>query len=121
MARHPFVNGFCERLRDVDFDATVVRELNPVTGEIQTVVTQLIRNSSTKTLALYAFAHVPGAPRQERIVAELKPGQVVVRRFRFAVGDAAGHDPPRVRVGLRQTSGPAMLNKLVAAHDPAGP
>ncbi len=108
-------------LRDVDFDATLVREVNPVTGEFQTVVTQLIRNSSTKTLALYAFAHVPGAPRQERIVPELKPGQVVVRRFRFDVGDAADQALPRVRVGLRQTSGPTMLTKLIAAHEPIGP
>ena len=104
-------------LANVDLDATLNIEPNPQTGDMDVVVTQLISNTGhDETIALYAFASLPGHPRQERIVAQLKPGQTILRRFRFA--DAAEQiKTTPIRVGVRQTTGPAVLNKLLSAED----
>ncbi len=97
-------------LKDVDFDADLLLEPN-TTGGSDAVVTQLITNNGNKAIALYTFANMAGFPRQERIVSRLKPGQSMVRRFRFVNG---GNKPGSViRVGLRESSGPAVLNKVV--------
>jgi len=103
-------------LKDIDFDANLSLELNPKTGKIDAIVTQLITNRGTQPLSLYAFANLHGYPRRERTVSGLKPGQSVVRRFRFADADEATRDY-NIRVGLRQTSGPAVLNYVLKVED----
>jgi hypothetical protein len=99
-------------LRDVSFSATLSQEYDPRTSTRDAVVTQVITNQGKKDLALYAFASMPGFPGQVRIVSQLKPGQSIVRRFRFTGGADALMDAA-VRVGLRETDGPAMLNKVL--------
>jgi hypothetical protein len=101
-------------LRDIDFDASVVLVSNPLTGKKDAVVTQLITNTGEHARALYAFANVVGQPRQERIIAQLKPGQSIVRRFTFPDAEATVRAHP-VRAGLRETNGPALLSKLLTS------
>ena len=98
-------------LKDINLDASVTLERNTVTGKNDVVVTQLISNKSDDIVTLYAFANLSGFSRQERTVAGLKPGQTIVRRFRFKDAEDAvrGH---HVRVGLRETAGPAVLKAL---------
>jgi hypothetical protein len=102
-------------LRDVSFDATLALELDAQTRRLDAVATLLITNTGDKPLALYAFANLPGYPRQERVVPRLLPGQSTVRRFRFT--DAAAKlQAADLRVGLRETAGPAVLNKVLSVQ-----
>jgi hypothetical protein len=100
-------------LHNVVFDATLSLAANPETGKQDAAITMLITNTGNDTLALYAFANLVGYPRQERIVSHLQAGQSIVRRFTFpdAVKAMQTHT---VRVGLRETNGPAVLNKSLA-------
>lgn len=102
-------------LEEVDFDASIVLESSEQ-GPADVVVTALVTNRGSESLALYAFTNVPGQPRQERVISGLRPGQSAVRRFRFpaAAEDVTGS---AIRVGLRQSSGPAMLNKILTLED----
>lgn len=103
-------------LREVDFDGSVALEPNPA-GGFDVLVTELITNRGDDLLSMYAFANLPGRPRAERVISGLRPGQSIVRRFRFeqAADDAS---QVRVRVGVRQASGPAVLNQVLTI-DPA--
>ncbi len=103
-------------LRDVVFDATLALITNPQTGRDDAAITMLITNTGGNNLALYAFANLTGYPRQERIISQLQPGQSIVRRFTFPDAAAALHTHP-VRVGLRETNGPAVLNKSLAPDE----
>jgi hypothetical protein len=98
-------------LKHVKLDPSVIVERGP-TGTIDVVVTATVINHGETDESFYAFAVAGDLPRQERIVAPLPAGQTMVKRFRF--NDAArllkGQD---IRVGLRQTDGPAVLNHLV--------
>jgi hypothetical protein len=103
-------------LPNVSFDATIALERDPQTGRHDAVVTQLITNTGLQDLALSAFATMRGHPRQERVIAQLQPGQSIVRRFRFA--DAAEQfQTTDIRVGVRETAGPAVLNQILRAED----
>jgi len=93
-------------LDDVMFDATLA-----IDGK-DAVVTQIITNTGEQEVALYAFAQVPGYRRLEKIIARLEPGQSIVRRFRFMDAGADAIER-RVRVGLRETQGPAVLNRIL--------
>jgi len=105
-------------LSNVGFDATLEHEVHPETGVSYAVITEMITNKSDKTTALYVFAHTPGAPRQERIIAQLEPGQLVVRRFRFPLrGNGQEITSKNFRVGVRETSGPAVLNMVLSGKD----
>ncbi|MCX5658125.1 MAG: hypothetical protein NTW19_00185, partial [Planctomycetota bacterium] len=99
-------------LRNVDFDASLALVPDPETGKTDVVVTQLIANTGSRPLSLYAFATLPGHPRQERVVSRLEPGQSIVRRFRFADAAESLKQSP-LRVGLRETEGPAMLTRTL--------
>jgi hypothetical protein len=102
-------------MREVQFDASAVVE-RTASGSVDLVVTGVITNRGGEPLSMYAFANVQGYARQERVIAELKPGQSMVRRFRFT--GAGGLAAQRViRVGLRESNGPAVLNKLLAVSD----
>jgi hypothetical protein len=99
-------------IRDLFLDADVRVQTAPDSQRMDAIVTQQIFNGGSQTLSLYAHASIPGFPRQEQVVAPLRPGQRVQRRFRFA-GAGTGTAAPRVRVGLRQRAGPLVLNKWV--------
>ncbi len=100
----------------LDFDATLAIETDPATGRRDVVVTQMITNKSDGPLALYAFARLPGNPSQERIVPKLESGQTVIRRFRFR--DSADQlEKYSVRVGVRESTGPGVLNMALSADD----
>lgn len=99
-------------LRDVSFDASLTMEPGSAPGSIDAVVTSLITNRGREPLSLYAFAAAPGYPRQERIISRLLPGQSIVRRFRFEdAAEKIGTSP--IRAGLRETEGPAVLNRVL--------
>lgn len=97
-------------LDNVTFDATLAVTADEKTGRPAAIVTQLITNTGDQPLALYAFAHLVGYPRQERIISQLLPGQSIVRRFTFPDVENAIQQHA-VRVGLRETNGPAVLNQ----------
>lgn len=100
-------------LSQVDFNATIAVEQGSEQGTQDAVLACVITNTSDETMALYVFANLAGHPRQERIIAQLEPGQSVVRRFRFRnVGDKLLTTP--VRTGVREANGPAMLNQLIS-------
>jgi len=103
-------------LSGVKFNATLALKKNPKTGHIDAIVTELITNNSTKTLAMYAFANLSGYPRQERIIAGLKPGQSTIHKFRFPDASLA-IQTHNIRTGVRQTAGPAMINQILSAQD----
>jgi len=102
----------------VGFDATLAIVTNPKTGLRDAIVTQMITNKSDDTIALYCFAHLVGFSRQERIIAKLEPGQMVIRRFIFrnAVEVLKKHD---VRVGVRESIGPAVYNLILSGKEEA--
>lgn len=103
-------------LPDVELDASLSLEPNPNTNQVDAVVTQLITNKGSETRSLYAFANMPGFPRQERIITQLQPGQSVVRRFRFPNG-ADRLRQTDIRAGIRESIGPAVLNVILSTDD----
>ena len=97
----------------VGFDATLALVDNPTTGTRDAIVTQMITNKSAKSISLYCFSNLVGYPRQERIIPKLDPGQLVVRRFIFK--NAADILKKRhVRVGVRESVGPAVFNMILS-------
>jgi len=100
-------------LTGVDFDASLTLEPNADDPGVQdVVVTQLITNLEEQPVSLYAFVNLRGFPREERLIAQLQGGESIMRRFRIiGAGEAVREFP--VRVGLRELSGPAMLNKRI--------
>ncbi|MBI1336750.1 MAG: hypothetical protein GC164_07295 [Phycisphaera sp.] len=99
-------------LSDIDFDATLAMEAGTEPGTLDAAITSVVSNTGLKPVSLYAFAALPGFPRQEHIISRLLPGQTIVRRFRFK--DAAGKvEGVPIRVGLREAAGPAVLNKIL--------
>ena len=103
-------------MKDVGFDAGVTVEPSADGLQKDLVVTELITNHSTEVLAIHAFANLPGFPRQERSVPVLQPGQSIVQRFRFGGGGALGPQEA-IRVGLRQTRGAAVINKVLSLEE----
>lgn len=95
-------------LSDVDFDASVGIERSEA-GTRDAVVTAIITNRGDSPQALYVFANLAGHARQERLIAQLEPGQSEVRRFRFRDAAQAVREQP-IRAGVRETAGPAILN-----------
>ncbi len=104
-------------LPDLVLDATVDVELNPNTDQLDAVVTQVIVNLGSQTVALYAFCNVAGFGRQEVMIPRLGPAARVSRRFRFPGGADSVRAAP-VRVGLREEAGPAILNKVIWVNGP---
>jgi hypothetical protein len=102
-------------LDNIKFEPTLAIE-EQADGTEDAIVNCIITNQGDQRMALYVFANVPGHPRKERLVAQLGAGQSVVRRFQF---EGAGGDARRsaVRCGLRETNGPAMLNKRLRLND----
>jgi hypothetical protein len=99
-------------LPDLDFQAQLALESNKE-GPPDVLVTQLVTNRSHHALSLYAYASMPQQSLQEKSIQQLLPGQSVVRSFRFVgAGDIVRQHP--VRVGVRETSGPNGINRLLS-------
>jgi hypothetical protein len=99
--------GLTIGLPDVEVEPTIAVEPNPQ-GSNDVVVTLATTNRGATDQSFYAFAAAPQQPRVERIIASLKQDQASVKRFRFPfTPELAGK---AIRVGLRQTNGPAILN-----------
>ncbi|MAE65900.1 MAG: hypothetical protein CMJ18_16640 [Phycisphaeraceae bacterium] len=98
-------------LPDVGFEANLALARQP-SGVVDARVTAVVTNKSELPLTMKAFAILRGHPRQIKPVTGLEPGQSVVRTFRFEdVGSSLANS--RIRVGLRELSGPAMLNRIL--------
>lgn len=104
-------------LPDVEFDASLTFEASsdPAAAP-DALVTCLITNTGDAPRSLYVFANLFDHPRQERVVARLEPGESVVRRFRFETARDELLDYP-LRTGIRETNGPAILNKRLDLSD----
>ena len=103
-------------LRDVEFDANLALETNPRTAKLDAIVTCIVTSRGETAMSLRAFAIMSGYPREMKPIIGLKSGQSVVRRFLFEdVGDKL--DSTSIRVGLRELTGPAVLNQILSASD----
>ena len=100
-------------LPDVKFDANLSVARNPRTGTMDAIVTALITNKGDKMLSLRSFAIMRGYKRQMFPISQLKPGQSIVRQFRFEDGAADINKTP-IRAGLRELDGPAVLNVILS-------
>ena len=96
-------------LKNVKFDPTLAMQRQP-DGTADAIVNCVITNQGESRMALHVFANLPGRPRKERLIAQLQPGQSVVRRFQFEEARELLQNAA-VRTGLRETNGPAILNK----------
>ncbi len=99
-------------LTDLEFDANLAVRPSATPGLSDVEVVCVISNSGTTTRSLSLFAHVPAQARQDRVLSNLQPGQTVIRRFRFPGLSAADRQSP-MRTGVREVSGPAVLNRLL--------
>ncbi len=103
-------------LKDVQMDSHValVPDAKGIGQEL--VASAVVTNTGDQPLSLYVFANLPGHPIQERIIADLGPGQSAVRQFRFPIADQAMLGQS-IRMGVREVDGPRMLNKRLTIGD----
>ena len=78
------------------------------------IVTVIATNLGDEDQSFYVFAGAPGEPAQQRIISPLKGHQTIIKKFHF-IGVADKLSGQQVRVGLRQTDGPAVLNHVLEA------
>ncbi|MCC7145004.1 MAG: hypothetical protein IT443_01015 [Phycisphaeraceae bacterium] len=98
----------------LEWDALLTLEETP-DGKVDAVVTQVVKNKGDKPLDLFAFATMPEFTRQEQTISQLMPNQSTIRVFRFSdVGKLVGQE--RIRVGIREANGPALLNKMLPLY-----
>jgi hypothetical protein len=100
-------------LPNLQFQSTVARDTadGSSTGQ-DLVVTVVATNLGDEDQSFYVFAVAPDEPAQQRIISPLKGHQTVVKKFRFPAS-ASRLAGQQLRVGLRQTDGPAVLNHLL--------
>ena len=103
-------------LKNIDFYSHLTIERNSKSGTIDAVVTQRIANRGNEVISLYSFANMTGYSRQERLISQLHPGESIIRHFKFRDG-AQRLKTQSVRTGLRETSGPAVINHNLSARD----
>ncbi|GAB4193107.1 MAG: hypothetical protein Kow00105_07210 [Phycisphaeraceae bacterium] len=103
-------------LEDVQMDSHVALAPGTEGNGKDLVASAVVTNTGNHPLSLYVFANLPGYSIQERIIADLGPGQSAVRRFRFPI---AGRDVrgQSIRMGVREVDGPRMLNKRLTIGD----
>jgi hypothetical protein len=92
-------------LSDVGVQSTAFRD-----GPAGVVVQQRVTNYGERPVDYTAYVMFPGQPRVERLVTALAPGQTVLKRYRF-VTDIPTGELIRLRVGLKETDGPKVLNE----------
>lgn len=103
-------------LKDVTLNATVALARGDDGETEDATAAAVVTNTGTQTLSLYVFANLQGHPIQERIVADLDPGQSAVRRFSFPGAGQALRDNS-MRLGIREVDGPRMLNQRLSVED----
>ena len=102
-------------LEGIRFEASLA--INPGSGGgVDAQATCIVTNTGEQPISLNVFAKLPGYSRQERLIPRLEPGQSVIRKFRFADA-AAALSQANIRLGARETNGPAILNKMVGISD----
>lgn len=99
-------------LPGIRMESTLSTQKNKLTGKDDAIVTLFITNTGTEIQSLYEFAVMEGYSRQERIIAQLSPGQLLVRHFIFPGAGANLKNTP-VRTGLRESAGPALMNHIL--------
>lgn len=106
-------------LEDVMLEASLALEPRTLEDGTQTVdaaVTCIVTNTGDQEMSLNIFAKLPGFSRKERLIPQLEPGQAAIRQFRFPAA-AAALTRSDIRLGVRETNGPAVLNKRVGVHN----
>lgn len=103
-------------LEGVRFEPSLSIEPGKVPGTVDAAVTCIVTNTGREELSLNVFANLPGQARKERLIPRLEPGQAVIRQFRF-VDAASALSENDIRLGVRETNGPAVLNKRVGIND----
>lgn len=96
-------------LPDVSFQSAL--SVDRTGGARDVIATVIVTNLGDADASYYVFATAPDRARRQRIISLLKPGQTVVKQFRFTA--AASFSGQQIRVGLRQTDGPAVLNHIL--------
>ncbi len=103
-------------LEDVTFNATVALVPGKEPGTEDATAAAVVTNTGSETLALYIYANLRGHPIQEKIIAELDPGQTAVRRFTFPGAGQALRDNA-IRIGVREVNGPRILNQRLSIDE----
>lgn len=99
-------------LRNIEFEGSVVLEPGRTPGTTDAVATISVTNTGSEPTALYLFASLPQKPRRELLIPSVQPGEFVTRRIRFT--DVAGLvGEAKLRCGVREANGPAILNHLL--------
>jgi len=125
MARFDFMTG---KRNPIDLETTMTLGLagiemdtglsvgtNDKTNQWDATAMAFVSNTGEQSRTLYIFAICANQPRQERIIT-LKPGQSLMRRFRFAnINEETMQSP--VRIGLRDTTGPSLMNHVLPFED----
>jgi hypothetical protein len=103
-------------LEGVRFEASLALRSGTAPGTVDATVTCIVTNTGQEDLSLNVFGTLTGYGRKERLVPRLEPGQAVIRQFSFADAGATlrQHD---IRLGVRETNGPAVLNQRVGVND----
>ncbi|MEM9916033.1 MAG: hypothetical protein AAF911_13850 [Planctomycetota bacterium] len=103
-------------LEGVRFEASLTLEEGAARSTVNASVTCIITNTGDESISLNVFAKLLGHARKERLIPRLDPGQAVIRQFKFT--DAApALSQSDIRLGVRETNGPAVLNKTVGVND----
>ncbi len=103
-------------LEHLTFEASVYLDSFTRPGHTDAVVSATVTNTSEEDVTLNLFAAHPNHPYAERLIPQLRPGATAMRTFRFPDATQRTFDKP-VLVGVRETSGPAMLNKHLNLTD----
>lgn len=103
-------------LEGVRFEASLTLEEGAAPSTINASVTCIITNTGNEPISLNVFAKLSGHARKERLIPRLEPGQAVIRQLRF-VDAAPALSQNDIRLGVRETNGPAVLNKTVGVND----
>lgn len=97
-------------IKGIEFSATLDVRPNPEGGDEDVVVVQKITNVSGQPISLRAFARLGDTLPQERLVSQIMPDQVTLRRFRFPHA-ATKYRGQELRTGIRRLDAPSILNQ----------
>ncbi|MBB6431673.1 hypothetical protein [Algisphaera agarilytica] len=103
-------------LQGVRFEASLALEDGAAPSTVDASVTCIITNTGDEPISLSVFAKLKGHARKERLIPRLDPGQAVIRQLRF-VDAAPALSQSDIRLGVRETNGPAVLNQTVGVND----
>lgn len=100
-------------LKNIDLAPAWTVARNPITGQMDLIVSQAVTNHGQAPVTLDVFLLAEGISQNRRTVASLGRGETAVRTFRIANGAAllAGK---QIRVGLAERDGLTRLNQILA-------